>query len=328
LQAVTARYSWHDLDGDKNYDPGEVDFSPTSRDFISTTDPASGISNPQEKPVGTDQFALTIERQLAGNLGVRASGVYIRTFDEQRLLNIRRPYNAYNIPISTADPGPDGAVGTADDTGRTLTYYDFPSELAGRQNELFMYINDPRSAEKHKSFEVQLTKRISDRWQVLGAYTATKNDSLVPHPGGNAVAEFNPNAEINTGDHTWETTIRVSGLYRLPYDVNLSANFQSTSGAPQARTVLVIGGRQIPNLVIAADPLGSLRLPTLNVLDFRVEKAVAFVAGKRVSLRANLFNALNADTTLSRTLRAGSAYLRPTSIIRPRIVELSVFTSF
>ena len=328
LAAVTSRYRWRDLNGNLNYDPGEVNLDQNGPDFISSNDPASGINNPQEKPVGTDQFAVTIERQLAGNLGVRASGVYIRTFDEQRLLNVRRPYETYNIPISTADPGPDGVVGTADDTGRMLTYYDFPAALAGRQNELFMYINDPRSAEKHKSIELQLTKRISARWQVLGSYTATKNDALVAHPGGNAVAEFNPNAEINTGDHTWETTIRVSGLYRLPYDVNLSANFQSTSGAPQARQVLVVGGRQIPNFVINAEPLGSLRLATLNVLDVRVEKAFTLPAGKRVSLRANVFNALNVDTTLGRTLRAGSAYLRPTSIIRPRILELSVFTSF
>ena len=46
-------------------------------------------------------------------------GVYIRTFNEQRLLNILRPYEAYNIPISSPDPGNDGVVGNADDPGRT-----------------------------------------------------------------------------------------------------------------------------------------------------------------------------------------------------------------
>ena len=69
-------------------------------------------------------------------------------------------------------------------------------------------------------------------------------------------------------------------------------------------------------------------MPTLNVLDFRAEKSFNVGGGRRVSLRANLFNALNADTTITRTVRAGSAYLRPTAIIRPMIAEFSVFTSF
>jgi hypothetical protein len=53
--------------------------------------------------------------------------------------------------------------------------------------------------------------------------------------------------------------------------VHFSANFQSTSGDPQARQVLVRGGQQIPTVVINAEPLGSLKLPTLNVLDVRAK---------------------------------------------------------
>jgi hypothetical protein len=209
-----------------------------------------------------------------------------------------------------------------------LTYFEYPAELAGRENELFMFINDPRSDETHKAIEVQLTKRIADRWQVLASYSATKNDVFAPRPASQAAPQFNPNEEINTTDRSTEHTARVSGLYRLPFDMTVSANFQSTSGAPQARQVLVRGGRQIPNLVINAEPLGSLKLPTLNVLDFRVEKSFGLPGGRRVSLRANLFNALNVDTTLAWTLRSGPAYLRPTAIMRPRIVEFAVFTSF
>src|SRR5207245_160238 len=103
-----------------------------------TAGPVNGINNPNEKPVGTDQFAVSIERQLGRNFGV-ASGVYIKSFDEQRILNVLRPYDAYNIPITRPDPGPDGAPNTADDPGRTLTYFDYPAALAGRQNEQFTY---------------------------------------------------------------------------------------------------------------------------------------------------------------------------------------------
>jgi hypothetical protein len=328
LAAVTSRYRWHDLNGNLDYDTGEVDLDQNGPDFISNNDPAGGINNPEERPTGTDQLALTFERELGFNFGVRASAVYIRSFDVQRLLNVQRPYDAYSIPVSNPDPGPDGAVGTGDDPGRMLTYFEYPATLAGRENELFMFINDPRSDDTHKAIELQLTKRIANRWQLLASYSITKNDVFVPLPASQASQQFNPNEEINASDRSTEHTARVSGLYRLPFDMTVSANFQSTSGAPQARQVLVTGGRQIPNLVINAEPLGSVMLPTLNVLDFRVEKSFSLAGGRRVSVRANLFNALNADTTLAWTLRSGPAFMRPTSIMRPRIVEFSLFTSF
>jgi hypothetical protein len=145
---------------------------------------------------------------------------------------------------------------------------------------------------------------------------------------GNVATAFTPNDEINTGDHSWSRTFRFSGLYRLPYDVNLSAHFQSITGDPVARQVLLSGGQQIPTLVVNADPLGSLHLPTLNILDFRFEKAFTLANRRRVSLRVNLFNSLNADTATALQLRSGPTYLFPTAIIRPRIAEFSLATDF
>ena len=94
--SATITYRWRDLNGNRLYDPGEVNDDPNGPDFISSNQPVSGISNPDEKPMGTDQFALTVERELGPNFAVRASGVYIRTFNEQRLLNILRPYDSYS----------------------------------------------------------------------------------------------------------------------------------------------------------------------------------------------------------------------------------------
>jgi hypothetical protein len=111
--------------------------------------------------------------------------------------------------------------------------------------------------------------------------------------------------------------------------VSLSGNFIHERGAPQARQVLLRGGRTIPTQVVNAEPLGSLRLPPVNVLDFRVDKSFRMPGnGDRISLRLNLYNALNASTVLARTLRSGSAFLRPTSILRPRIAEFGVTYTF
>jgi hypothetical protein len=325
--SITYQYRWRDLNNNRNYDPGEINLDPNGPDFIGSNASGGGVTNPNEKVPGTDQFALTLERQLGGSLAVRASAVYIRTFNEPRLANVLRPYESYNIPITNPDPGSDGVLRTADDPGTFVTYFDFPAALAGLSNEQFMFINDSRSNETHKAFEFQVVKRISDRWQLLAAYTATKNDTLVPHPG-NAASEFNPNVEINTGDHTREWIGRASAAYMARMGLNLSANFEHRSGDPQARTVQFRGGRQIPVLVVNVEPLGSLRLPNMNVLDLRIGKSFALAQGHQVAVRANLYNALNASTVLARSVLSGPTYMRPTRILSPRIVEFGMSYSF
>jgi hypothetical protein len=115
----------------------------------------------------------------------------------------------------------------------------------------------------------------------------------------------------------------------LPADVSVSGNFIHERGAPQARQVLLRGGKTIPTQVVNAEPLGSIRLPSVNALDFRLDKSFRLPNNNhRVALRLNLYNALNASTVLARTLRAGASYLRPTSILRPRIAEFGIQYNF
>ena len=325
--SVTTTFRWRDLNGNRLYDVGEVNDDPNGPDFISSSQPVSGVTNPNEKPTGTDQFALTFEHQLGQNFAVRVSGVRIRTFNEQRILNILRPYEAYNIPITNPNPGNDGVVGTADDPGTILTYWDYPASLRGRAFEKFMIINDPASSERHTAADIQVVKRISNNWQFLTSYTVTKNDAVVGHPA-NRAAEYNPNAEINTGDQSTQRTFRMSGFYRLPYGVAISANFNSESGAPQSRQVLVRGGVQIPNIVINTDPLGTLQLPTTKYIDLRIDKSFRIVGAERVAVRVNFFNLLNANTVQTWNQRAGATYLFPTLILRPRLMEFGVQYTF
>jgi len=329
-------FRWRDLNGNRNYDAGEVNLDPNGPDFLSTTTgsrltPGFVQFNPDEKQMASDQFSLTLERQLAQNFAVRLSGLYIRSFNETRYLNTLRPPEAYNIPITNPDPGPDGVLRTADDPGTFMTYYDYPAALSGLKNERWIISNDFGLIETHRALDLQLLKRIANRWQFLASYSATKNDiPLVRGPDASRLIPFwDPNVDINTSNHTWEWIARVSGTYVLPAQVSLSANFGHESGAPEARQVLFRGGQQIPTRVLNVEPLGSLRLPNTNVLDFRVDKAFSLPrTGHRVALRVNLYNALNANAVLTRTLRSGPAYLRPTSILAPRIVEFGAYYTF
>jgi hypothetical protein len=88
-----------------------------------------------------------------------------------------------------------------------------------------------------------------------------------------------------------------------------------------ARQVLFRGGTTIPSITLNVDPLGTLRLPNINVIDIRADKSFVLPNRQRMTLRVNMFNALNANAVTSRTVLSGASYLRPTGILGPRIFE-------
>jgi carboxypeptidase family protein len=337
--ATTTLFKWHDVNGNGVYDPGEINFNPNGTDFVSTSVQgvgaalANGVPNPNEKVPTTDEYSLSYERELMAGFALRASAIYSKTMNTDRLLNNLRPYSAFSIPITSQDPGPDGKVGTADDPGRTITYYEYSSAYAGINFQQPTLFNDPKADSSYKSFELATSKRLSNRWQLMTSYSATKKHiPLVPNVGtlnGLTIyaSSVDPNAEINTSDNTWEWLGRVSGAYIFPLDVLVSANYEYRSGDPFARTVTLTGGKTIPSITLNAEPIGGERYPNLHLLDFRLEKTVR-IGGQKLAGRVNLFNALNRNTVTALTVLSGPNFLRPTAILPPRTLEFSATYTF
>jgi hypothetical protein len=330
-QTTQTTWLWHDLNGDGLYQPGEVNLNPNGPDFVSIAAPggttlANGVPNPNEREPKIDEYSVSVERQLVPNLAVRITGLYTRTFNTYRLLNTPRPYSVWNIPITKTDPGPDGVPGTADDPGASITYYAYPSSLAGSAFSQTMLINDPNADQTYKSFELAASKRLSNHWQFNASYSATKKH--IPF-GSDPPFNANPNAEINTANQTWEWETKLSGAYQLPGGVTASANFQNISGNPFARQVLFTApGTTVPSLVVNVEPIAARRLPSQNLLDLRAEKTIRLPGNQRVTARVTVFNSLNANTALTLQQQSGSTFLQPTSIIPPRVVEIGVSYAF
>jgi len=335
-------YRWSDPNGNNDYDPGEVNLDPNGPDFVETTGSEFGVSpagtavaNPNEKQPKVDEFSLSLERELIANVAVRVTGVYSRTTNAFRIQNNLRPYEAYNVPVTNQDPGSDGRVGTADDPGSSITYFEFSPALAGAQFEELMPINDPNATASFGSVELAVVKRLANRWLFMASYSATKKNRPVYYMlavGGTNLSNwsgpFNPNAEINQADRTWDWDGKVTGAYLFPADVSVSANFEHQSGDPFARQVLFRGGRTIPSIVLNVEPIGSRRLPNINLLTLRVEKALRVLSTHKLAIQFNVYNALNASTATSLQPRAGAQFLRPRAILPPRIAELSASYTF
>jgi len=330
-------YKWHDLNGDLRYQPGEVNLDPNGVDFVSQSGGSNSFASTAEIQPKSDEFSITLERELMENFSARISGVYSKYRNTYRILNELRPYSVYNIPVTNVDPGPDGVKGNADDPGTSITYWEYSTALQPRAFDHFVRVNDPNADQTYKSIDMAVFKRLSNNWQLLASYSGTQRHVPISPSPTTAGGEFNgnvesgalnPNAEIFALDEGWESSGKLSGVYRFPFDLLTSVNFERRSGYYWARTVRFTGGKTIPNITIPVETIGSRQLPASNQFDVRFEKSFKLNKGQRVAVRTNVFNIINANTILDVNRLSGVNFLKPTVVMDPRIWEFSMTYSF
>ncbi len=303
----SSTFFWHDLNGNKLYEPGEANLDTNGPDFVSQTGTTQGVLNSKEKAPISDEFSASIERQLFPDFALRVTGIYSRDSNLAEVINPLIPFSAYSIPVVNQDPGPDGRLGTADDPGKTFTYWEYPTSLRGSAFQATTRLNDSQLDATFKSFEVAATKRFSHKWQAMASFSRT----WIHAPGTNYGA--NPNLQINTINQSSEWSSKMSGSYEMKYEVLASVNYEIRSGAPFQRTVLASGGVTIPTIVVAVDPLGSGYYNNLHLLDGRIRKEFRVAANHKAGIGVDVFNLLNKNTITSVTAQSGASYGRVTT---------------
>ena len=312
-------------------DPSQANLDPNGPQYVSTSISgttgalADGVINPSEKEPLTDEFMVQFQRELMPSFAVRVTGVYSRNRNTYMLENLLRPPSAYTLAVTNPIPNPNG-VGT---TGQTLTYYDYPSSLAGVAFQEPTLINNSAADASYKTVEFAATKRLSHGWQFDASYSLTQlHIPIVPNTGTPTsltiyIPTDDPNVLINNTNYTKEWLGRVSAVYQAPWGVGLSLVYESRSGDPEYRTVNFTGGTTIPSITLPVSPLGTYRLPEVNVTNFRAEKTIALGSRQKLTLRANLYNAFNSQVPTSVNLLTGSTFFLPLALVPPRIFELS-----
>ena len=94
----------------------------------------------------------------------------------------------------------------------------------------------------------------------------------------------------------------------FPKDILGGVSYSIRNGARLARTVLISApaGSSITTLVVNAEPIGSLSLENVGLLDLRAAKRIQLGQGRTFELRLDCFNALNVNPVTSIVTRAGS----------------------
>jgi hypothetical protein len=254
LANVTMTFKWRDLDGNRDYTPGEVLLNPNGADFVGVSGTSSARLNPDLKPAMTTETTLGVEREVVQNLGVRVLYVNKKVTDRFGTRNVARPRSAYNIPLKRRDPGPDGALNTPDDGG-IVTIYDYDRAFFGAD----FVQNEQQNSDRDDSFqtvEFTVTKRSSAKWAAMASFWAIKNDFWL------SLFDDDPNNDLNARDQTWKWAGNISGNYSLPFGVQLGAFVQSKVGIQGQRT----------NVFRAVDPDGGPRLNQLSTVTLKLDE--------------------------------------------------------
>jgi hypothetical protein len=312
----TETYKWSDLNGNRDYDDGELGT------FVTSTGMLSGAINPDLKQPKTHEVTASLEHQIASNFSTRLSYVYRRETDRYQNTNVLRPYEAYSIGTTTTDPGPDGTLGTSDDGG-AVTYYDYTAAYAGSSFVKNMDINTDGYTNRYHTVELAAQKRMSNRWQLVASAMGTHLDTW-----RNGIPQ-DPNAEnFYPKSQYWEWVVKLSGSYQLPWRVQAAAMFTSQSGDTWAREVrFTTGLTRLGSLTVLVEDPAARRLPTQNIANIRLEKRQKIGPGT-ASFQLDVFNMFNTNVELGVTARSGASFNNITSFVPPMVARVGASYSF
>jgi hypothetical protein len=265
-------------------------------------------------PMRTHEVILSVERELLPDFGVAIDFSYrkfgnwswTRSWDgaNEATLDGRHNYViAGQVPTMTT-PWSSGDAGGRDYWLRSPNYTSY--QFSATEKRPNSYYN-----RTYMSVDLRFNKRLSDRWMFNGSVTL--QDQKI-HYDETDIFPFNPtnlwaiNDNIyapgmggGSGKITMQVfsawLLKLSGLYQLPLDFNVSFTFNARQGHPIPRGYTLID-ESSPNpafqsVWVYSEKFGTDRLPTFWNLNFRIEKIIRAGDFGRIYLMCDIFNVFN-----------------------------------
>jgi hypothetical protein len=266
---------------------------------------------PNTKWPWSRELTAEVQRQLPKNIVVTAGYTHREKKGQIGSRNMLVPDATY-IPITVTEVN----------SGRSVTVYNQSPALRGLQD--FLWNNESALDSTFDGADVTMDKRLSNGWLLTGGVSVGKNTGDIY--GTNDLN--NPNNTFRRGIQGNDVpfSLRLSGLYELPWRVSASATYQHQSGFPEITSVSV-GNNTVAltqgTTTITVEPRGTTRLPDLNQFDMSFRRAIRS-RGRTFQPRIDFYNLFNSATITSRVNTLGSSYLVPNSIQRGRIIKVGV----
>ena len=257
------------------------------------------------------EYSAEIQRQLPLNLVVSAGYTRREKLGNFGSRNVLVPENTYTkLTVTEVN------------SGQVVDVYNQDPLLRGKQD--FLWDNMSEFDSTYNGTDISLDKRMSNGWMMTGGISIGETTGWV---GGTDLN--NPNSkDFNRGIVGNDTpfSFRLSGLYDLPWAIQMSGTFQHQKGFPELTQVSV--GNNTVQLTqgttnVTVEPRGTTRLPALNQLDMSFRKAFQ-AGGTRYQPRIDLYNLMNTATVISRVTTLGTSYGAVSNIQRGRLIKFGM----
>lgn len=347
-------YSATDRNGNNVADANELE---TLLNFagVDPDNPAAGVNfnriDPNLKAPKTHEFVVGFDRELIPDFGVSASLSWRRFNDViwsgQDLAQGITVYPL--VGVDRADYQVEGLVeGNVPGVGAYRNEFFAPVESSLPPGNGVEYRNRPDYHQQYLGFEVQATKRLSNRWMARLGFSTNRHtehfsgDGALQDPGPSTTWPNIDGGAFVTGTSGSGKSeiylilpryqVTASGLYQFAYGINVAASVMAREGygMPFFEPVESADPLLPEKRVLLVDPRES-RLPGVATLDLRGEKSFTF-GGRELALSVDLFNAFNSATVLGRqydvTATGTTGFNQPLEIMNPRIFRFGVRFQF
>ena len=317
------RFAWTDPNGDRTWQPGE------QGRLLARVGGTALTLDPGLKNTFTNELASWLDHELLPNLSVRTGLVWRGQRQLRQTINTAQPYSAFSLPVQVRDPGPDGRAGS-DDDGAQFTLYNLEPPYVGQVQNL---VTNTSTRNDYYTWELTGDRRMRDGWSLMATYAMTWNRENLASPGAaanpvrGADAPNNPNDVVNTSRagryHYALWNAKVHAVVPLPWQLQFSPLVRAQAGQPFGRTfvtTLNYGSQRV-----LAEPIGTRQQDHVVIADARLERVFTLPGrSRRLSTQVDVYNLANANPVDFLTWGSGASFLRPTSVVPPRIVRFGV----
>jgi outer membrane receptor protein involved in Fe transport len=331
------RYRWNDLNGNRLLDsPAELG---TFLRTIGAAGSASATVDPDlRRPYG-DEVSAHFEQELREGLSGRVSYVYKNIRNEWAIVDVSR-INAYTVPFTAADPGPDGIAGNADD-GAPISLVD---RTAAAEQRMFTNPDDPEHKSDFNTMEVAINRRFNRNWMLLTSFgytwlkqfhANTSTTSVLSAAGNGKSYDWRPNLRRFGRETSTIWNYKLIGRYVAPWEIGISASYKLQSGRQWGRSLnvtLPTAGSE----TIRVEPVTANRAPNVGIFDLRLDKSFKVTKLGKLTAMMDVFNLTNDDAVIVfRTATAAPAAGQPwgsfqevIALLDPRIIRFGVRYEF
>jgi hypothetical protein len=358
---VSIRYPWVDLNHDGFVQANEVMIpGGNPANFLALTgnwNPAAPGSpttantiDPNLKNDRTDEIIFGVDREIGAGFAVGANYIWRRysnfQFTDTLGLNPSDFVQTTFTPSAASCPGNDGLRISAANCPTSTVYV--PAFQVGAITNLTNYTSDQYNR-TYNGIEVNARKRMSRHWLMNSsvAYNSTTvnmngwpGDSANGLQLANLLGEDPTNRSARNGSQYDFLTsgsglgnvyinakwlFKLSGLYNLPYDVNVSAFYNARQGYPEE---FALNDAVRPNgpgtILVLLNNVGDTRLPSYQNLDFHVDRPIK-VGMIRFLPAIDVFNLLNNNILQGvRTTQNATNANQIQAITAPRVARVGL----